>query len=107
MSIARAAAMKPNSRRDRARKRRQIVLGVALIGVLTGELFFYTWCRMQCVRVGYEIAEQTQKQEALLGVQNNLKLELERLKSPVRLETIARQKLGLDRPKPEQVLVIP
>jgi len=99
--------MKPNTRLNRARRRRQLGIGVVLIGVLIGELFFYTWCRVQCVRVGYEIAEQTKKQEDLLSVQNNLKMELERLKSPARIETIARQKLGLEKPKPEQVIVIP
>ncbi len=99
--------MRPNARMDRARKRRQIGIGVVLIGILTGELFFYTWCRMQCVGIGYQIAEQTQKQDELLRVQNNLKLELERLKSPARIETIARQKLGLDKPTPGQVIVIP
>lgn len=72
-----------------------------------GELLFYTWCRVQHTQVGYEISEGMRHQRRLFVLQENLKIELARLKSLDRIEAIARRELKLTRPKPEQVIVIP
>jgi cell division protein FtsL len=42
-----------------------------------------------------------------MTLQNNLKIELARLKSPQRITKIARDHLGLVVPKPEQTIVMP
>ena len=75
--------------------------------IFIAELFFYTWCRVQCVRVGYEITKETNNNERIIALQNNLTIELARLKSPKRLAEIARHKLNLTRPTPKQVIIIP
>jgi len=75
--------------------------------VFLGELLFYTWCRVQVTRVGYEISEGTTHRQGLLTLQQSLKIELARLRSPDRIETIARDQLGLTIPTPEQVIIIP
>ena len=72
-----------------------------------GELLFYTWCRVQCTRTGYEISQATERHAALLALQNKLKIELARLKSPERLERIAKEQLGLGSPKAGQIVQLP
>ena len=71
------------------------------------ELLFYTWCRVQCVQVNYDIAEATQDQQRLIALQDNLKIELANLKSPQRIATIAREQLGLITPTSKQMIPIP
>ncbi len=71
------------------------------------ELFFYTWCRVQYIQMGYDISEEADEQRSLLALQQNLRIELARLKSPKRIEKIARQRLGLITPSEEQIIVVP
>jgi len=68
------------------------------------ELFFYTWCRVQCTNVGYRISNLNTTQEKILERRKNLKLELARLQSPARIEKIAREQLGLIIPRQEQII---
>ncbi len=71
------------------------------------ELFIYTWCRIQCVKTGYEISKETDKNLKLITLQRNLKIEIARLKSPLRIAKIATKQLGLIMPKSGQVIIIP
>lgn len=71
------------------------------------ELLFYTWSRVQCVRIGYELSDATDKQKQLIRLQNNLKIEVAHLKSPDRIAKIAKGRLDLIMPKPNQMIVIP
>lgn len=80
---------------------------MVLLIVFVGELLGYTWCRVQYVNVGYELSRVTEKHAALTTLQNSLKVELARLKSPARIEKIARDKLGLVWPTPDQVITLP
>lgn len=80
---------------------------LALMFAFMAELLFYTWCRVQYVRVKYEIQEQTTRIRKLAAMQDNLKIELARLKSPQRIAKIAREQLGLVMPTPNQTIVIP
>lgn len=75
--------------------------------LFTIELLFYTWCRVQSIRMNYRIAAELKKQTFLISNQNKLKIELERLKSPDRIARIAREKLGLHPPLSEQVIILP
>ena len=71
------------------------------------ELFFYTWCRVQNVHFGYEISNEMNLQKKLTTYQNNLKIELARLKSPERIIKIATQQLGLVMPTAEKTIRMP
>ena len=75
--------------------------------VFIGELFCYAWCRVQCIRIGYEITKESQQCEKLIRRQKNLKIELARLKSPNRIARIASKQLGLVMPTAENMIVIP
>lgn len=71
------------------------------------ELFFYTWCRVQCVQVGISLSAERRKQQELSTLQNSLKIELARLKAPERVMRIAQENLGLRTPDPKQTIVVP
>ena len=74
--------------------------------VLTAELFYYTWCRVQCIHTGYLINMATATHQDLKAQQNQLKIEISHLKSPERIARIAKDKLGLAMPSLDQTIVI-
>ena len=80
---------------------------MVMMSIFIIELLFYTWCRVQNVQHGYDISKETQNQKQLITYQNNLKIELARLKSPDRIAQIAKQQLGLIMPTTEKTILIP
>ncbi len=70
------------------------------------QLLVYTWCRVQCIHVGYEISRQADNYQQLVAIQNTLRIELERLKSPDRIASIARYQLGLVTPDPQHQITL-
>ncbi|MBA3036436.1 MAG: cell division protein FtsL [Desulfobacterium sp.] len=91
------------------KKTRLMVIGIwsVLIVLFSIEFFIYTWSRIQCVKTGYEIAKESNKNLKLLTLQNNLKIEIARLKSPRRIAKIATKQIGLIIPTSEQIIIIP
>lgn len=71
------------------------------------ELFAYAWCRVQCVKTGYAISAVKDENRRLMALRENLSIEFERLKSPNRIATLAKQQLGLAIPEPEQIVIVP
>lgn len=97
-------APKPNRK---LRTQRSIGVWIVLMLVFIMEMLLYTWSRVQCVRLGYGISTAIEQQRELRLLQNNLKIELARLKSPERIAKIATERLGLMTPKPEQTIIVP
>jgi cell division protein FtsL len=89
------------------RSTRIVIIWFIIMAVFIAELLIYTWSRVQSVKVGYEISNENNKNRNLINLQNNLKVELARLKSPERLAKIAKNQLGLKTPAPEQIIIIP
>ena len=77
-----------------------------VLSLFLSELLIYTWARVQCVNVGYEINIETRKNIDLKAVKKNIQIELARLKSPERISKIAKERLNLATPTPEQVIVV-
>ncbi|HSO19197.1 MAG TPA: cell division protein FtsL [Desulfosarcina sp.] len=71
------------------------------------QALFYAWCRVQCVDAGYGLDRETRRRQALLKERNTLNIELARLKSPDRIEHIARTRLGLVMPSAQQTMILP
>ena len=90
-----------------ARSTRIVTVWFIVMAVFIAELLIYTWSRVQCVKAGYGISNENNKNRNLINLQNNLKVELARLKSPERLAEIAKNKLGLKTPTSEQIIIIP
>lgn len=72
-----------------------------------GELFFYTWCRLQCVQMRMDISTEQTRQKKLESIQSSLSIEMARLIASERITYIARNKLGLDIPEPSRIIEVP
>jgi cell division protein FtsL len=94
-------------KKRKARNPKILAAWLAFMGLFIAELLFYTWSRVQCVQIRYEISEITANQKQLERLQDNLKIELARLKAPQRISEIAKQQLGLVAPTSKQLIVIP
>jgi len=87
-------------------KRRECfgLLGLAILVFLFGLLF--AWQHFRSVRIGYEI-EQLKSERASLDEWNHqLRLEQASLTDPQRIDTLAREHLGLAPPSAEQVIQV-
>ena len=71
------------------------------------QALLYVWCRVQCVNAGYGIESEMRRRQALTKERNTLDIEMARLKSPERIETIARTRLGLVMPDAQQTVTLP
>jgi cell division protein FtsL len=78
---------------------------VALIVIFMAELLVYSWCRVQYVQTGFEIAEARQVRQCLVELQRKLKVEEAWLRSRERIRPIAERR-GLSVPDPSQILVL-
>jgi len=67
---------------------------------------FYIWSRIQIVNVGYEINRENILREELVEQNKKLTLEVATLKSPVRLEALAKNNYQMDLPGKEQVFTL-
>jgi cell division protein FtsL len=81
-------------------------LAFILMGIFLCELLAYTWCRVQCTGVMYEISQAKEEKEQLAVVQKKLRVELARLKSPERLANIAETYMDLKMPSSRQMVII-
>ena len=95
------------NKKRKQRNPRVTIACLLLMFAFISELLFYTWCRVQYVRVKYEIQEQTTRFRKLSAMQDNLKIELARLKSPQRITKIAQTQLGLVTPTSKQTIILP
>jgi len=67
---------------------------------------FYIWSRIQIVNVGYEINRENLLREELVEQNKKLTLQVATLKSPVRLESLAKNNYQMDLPGKEQVFTL-
>lgn len=74
--------------------------------VLLVTILVYTWSHMHITQLKYDIAREMKKKEALQEENNKLKVEISMLRSPQRVESIARAKLGMNHPDKEQVIIL-
>ncbi|MCX8011884.1 MAG: cell division protein FtsL [Desulfobacterota bacterium] len=70
-------------------------------------VLLFVWSRLEVLQMGYELSQTNKTYEYLVKENQCLRVEVASLKSPVRIEKIARERLGLINPKPENILLIP
>lgn len=81
---------------------RSVAVGVLLVGVL----LFSAWQHFELVRHGYQIERMQQERAAEEEINRHLRLEIESLRSPGRIERIAKEKLRLVEPAADEAIVI-
>ena len=81
------------------------LLPAALLSALFAAVgVWHVASRVVVVRAGYRLSQLTQENEALSREHDRLKLELATLKSPQRLEKLARERLAMGAPAPGAVI---
>jgi cell division protein FtsL len=90
---------------DRERHRemfRSVGIGVFLVVVL----LFWAYQQFQLLRHGYRLEQMQQERAVEVDVNRHLRLELDALRSPQRIEKIALGRLHMVTPKPDDSSVI-
>lgn len=78
---------------------------VATCVVVCVALVFVAWAKMETVQITYRIDDLIDEEERLANEQRRLRARLAALRSPAHLESLA-PGLGLESPKPGQVVVV-
>jgi cell division protein FtsL len=71
-------------------------------GLLAGVIFLYAWQHFQCIQLSYKMESLKAEQSQGAELNRQLTLEVAGLRSPARIDQIARQ-LGLTAPAPDQL----
>jgi cell division protein FtsL len=90
---------------DKARQRelwRSAAVGVFLVFVL----LFSAWQHFELLQLGYRIEQKQQERADELEINRHLKLEIETLQAPDRIEQIATEQLDLVTPGSDEAIVI-
>jgi hypothetical protein len=99
-------SLRMGNRRLAAEETAGISLGiktlVLLLALLTAAGLFYAWCSVKGLNHSYELSKELETQREQLEMDRRLKVELNSLRGPERLEREA-ARLNLSAPKPEQL----
>ncbi|HJZ86723.1 MAG TPA: cell division protein FtsL [Polyangia bacterium] len=75
-------------------------------GSAGGAALAHVWVRSQVVQLGYDIAREKRQVEELTQANQRLRIEVDWLKNPARVEDIARRELSMEPPDPARIRVI-
>jgi len=75
----------------------------ALGGVIALCCLFYIFQHFRCIDLSFQLEELKQKRAAAAALNSELKLNIAALSRPERIDQIARVKLGLTQPLPDQL----
>jgi cell division protein FtsL len=78
---------------------RRVAVGAAMAGCLLS----YAWQHFQCIQLRYQVEQLESRRAQAAELNQQLHLEVATLRSPMRVDAIARQQLGLTVPVPGQV----
>jgi len=93
--------------RELDRKRHRELFWVAFLGVvLTLAVMVYAWPHFELIQIGYRMEELRQKRDELVQLKHHLELQRATESDPERIESIAKNELGMVYPGPEQILVL-
>ncbi|OIQ59514.1 cell division protein FtsL [Moorella thermoacetica] len=95
-----------SSRRRESRARQKLLLlGLVLTGIIIG--WSLTFLAMQVLLKGYKIDSMKRELSTLQRENEQLQLEVARLKAPERVARVATSKLGMVEPETEQIYYVP
>jgi cell division protein FtsL len=90
---------------DEARQR-QLLQTVAIVGFLSLVILFSAWQRFTLVGHGYEMQLMQRERAEQEEINRHLRLEIETLRSPARIERLATGRLQMVAPGPDDAAVI-
>jgi len=87
-------------------KQRDLWKTVAVAGLFVVILLFWAWPRFELLRRGYRLEEMQTQRTSEEETTRQLRLQIETLTSPKRIEALATEKLHLVTPTREEAIVI-
>jgi cell division protein FtsL len=87
-------------------ERRQYMLLMGLAAVFVLALLFYGWQQYRWIQLGYEIESLQKKKDELLAFQRELVLERQTFEWEERIDSIARNQLGMVVAAPGQIVAL-
>jgi cell division protein FtsL len=90
---------------DQARQQemwRSVIIGVCLVSVV----LFSAWQNFELLQHGYRVEQLQQERARELEINRHLRLEIETLRSPSRIERIATEQLNLVAPTSDEAIVV-
>ena len=88
-------------------KSKQALLIILMLFLFMGSSIGYVWSNFERTQIGYNLSQLKKEEMRLRETNRKLRLELAILKSPQNLESLAIEKLGMQQPSPEQIIVLP
>jgi cell division protein FtsL len=87
-------------------RQRELWKSIGVAGVLVVVLLLSAWQHFELLRHGYEVEELQRQRGAEEDIARRLRLEIDTLKSPKRIESLATQQLHLVVPTRDEAIVI-
>lgn len=82
------------------------VTALLVAALLVAASLFCVWSRIEVVRQGYALSELSKEIKDLEAAQERLRVEAAGLRSPERIESLAREKLQMQFPAPAQIRTV-
>jgi cell division protein FtsL len=82
---------------------RDIARTTALWFAFAGMFLVYGYQRFHCIELSFQLEDLKAKQTQAAALNSELRLEVAGLRSPMRIDLIARKQLGLTEPLPAQI----
>ena len=79
---------------------------LAIVLILLSASLIFVWSHVRLTELKYQIAKEISVKESFSEENRKLKVEIASLKSPQRLERMARDKFGMAYPEREQVIFL-
>lgn len=89
-----------------SKSHRDYIVITVLAAIFLFGLFAYAWQHYRWIQYGYRIEEAQKKKEQLTEIGRQLRLEQASLRSPQRIDAIARRDLGMVLPAPGQLVQV-
>jgi cell division protein FtsL len=84
-------------------RQRGLYRTAGLGGVVAVFLMMYVYQHFQCIDLSFQLEDLKARQTQCMALNSELRLEIEGLRDPRRIDVIARRQLGLTEPLPTQV----
>lgn len=88
------------------RRQRELWTSVGIAGLLVGVLLFSAWQHFELLRHGYKVEQLQRERAAEDELSRHLRLEIDTLRAPQRIESLATEKLHLVAPTRDDAIVI-
>jgi len=85
---------------------KQLAAGTLACALLAFSLLFHAWMRTQVTQEGYRLSRLATEHQQLMRKREELTLQSARLRSPSRIEQLAREELKMGPPSTDRVVVL-